>query len=75
MEIRLCSFRDQVVAGMMEHLLLNHGLHPRPLNIASHVSLAGAGLWYDIWIPKEEDMIARKIIIEAGYENALQSNQ
>jgi len=71
MEVKLGSFRDQGIAGMMEQILLNRGLHPRPLNIASHVFLAGAGQWYDLWIPKEEDKIAREIIIEAGYENAL----
>lgn len=71
MEVRLGSFRELYVAEMMEHLLRDHGLHPRPVNASGHVFLAGAGQWYDLWIPKEEDKIAREIIIEAGHENAL----
>jgi Flp pilus assembly CpaF family ATPase len=71
MEVRLCSFRDQAVAGMIENLLRSRGLHPIPTNTSGYVFVAGANQWYDIKIPEEEEKIAREIITEAGHGNAL----
>lgn len=71
MEARLCSFQDQAIAGMIENLLRSRGLHPIPINTSGHIFVAGAGQWYDLKIPEEEEKIAREIIIEAGYENDL----
>lgn len=71
MEIRLCSFRDQAITGMIENLLRSRGLHPVPINTSGHVFVAGVNQWYDIKISEEEEKIAREIITEAGHGNAL----
>jgi hypothetical protein len=64
MEIRIASFRDQVSAGMIHEILTSRGMHPRPLDTASHISIAGADLWYHIYVPKEEAEKAKKVLTE-----------
>ncbi len=71
MEIRLCIFREQSVAGLVEDFLRQNGLHPRPLNTSGHISMAGAGQWYDLWVPKEEKEKAREVLSAAGYQESL----
>ena len=70
MATRLCSFQNQAIGGMIDNLLQSRGLHPISI-YTSNVVVAGADLWYELKIPEEEEKIARKIVIEAGYENAL----
>ena len=70
MEKRLCSLRDQAVAGMIEDLLHQSGLHPRPLDTAGPV-LAVAGQWYDLWVPEEEEEQATEVLTSKGYQQAL----
>jgi hypothetical protein len=69
--ILISSIRDQAVAGMIEELLRESGLHPVPSNTSAHVSVAGAEQWYDIRVPKDEESKAREIIKSAGYESTL----
>ena len=69
MEKRLCSLRDQVVAGMIEDLLRQSGLHPRPLGISGTGFLAGE--WYDLWVPEEEEEKAIEVLTAKGYQKSL----
>ena len=71
MEKRIASFRDQVIAGMIAELLRQNGFHPRPIDFASHISVAGAGQSYDLWLPEEEELHAQRIIQDSGYGNSL----
>ena len=72
-EIGICSLRDQGVAGMVEDILRQSGIHPRPLNTAAHFSVGGAAQSYDLWVPEEEEDAAREILTAAGYQNDLVS--
>ena len=70
MDVRLCSFQNPAVGGMIENSLRSRGLHP--ISIYPLAFFAGGGdLWYELRIPEEEDRTAREIITEAGYANAL----
>ena len=71
MEARLCSFRDEGMAGMVEDLLRQQGLHPRPLATAGRVSLGGVAQWYDLWVPEEEEQSAREFLAATGHQDAL----
>jgi len=71
METKLCSFRDQAVAGMIEDILRQSGIHVRPLATAGHAFVAGADQWYDQWVPTEEETRAREIFTASGYQGTL----
>ncbi len=56
---------------MMYTLLEGRGLHPRPLDASAHISVAGADLWYYLYVPMDEAEEARRILIEFGHEQSL----
>jgi hypothetical protein len=71
MDTKLCSIREQPIAGMIENVLRGYGFHPRPLPITGNIAFAGTNLWYDIWVPEEEAENAREIVVQLGYSEAL----
>jgi len=71
MDKRLCSFREQAVAGLVEDCLRQQGFHPRPLDTSGLVAVAGAGHWYHLWVPEEEEENAREFLSTYGYTDAL----
>ena len=75
MESRLCACRNQAIAAMIEDLLRSNGIHPRPLDISAHISVAGASQWYDLWVPAEEEDRARDILTASGHGEFLASSK
>lgn len=69
--MKLCTFRDQAVAGLVESLLREQGFHPRPINISGHVFVAGAGQWYDLWVSRDEATRATELLKEEGFQSHL----
>ncbi len=67
MDKKIGSFRDQAVAGMVEDILRQHGIHPRPVNASGHILIAGAAQFFDIWVPADEENDAREFLVSAGY--------
>ena len=71
MDILIASFQDPVSAGMVHEIITSRGMHPRPLDISSNISIAGADLWYYIYVPKGEAEKAKQVIAEFVEEKNL----
>lgn len=60
-----------VVAQSIQSLLGAEGLHPMPISVAPHISLAGVDQGYDIKVPKAEVSSATELLTQGGYERLL----
>lgn len=71
MSKKIYGFKNSAEAGMMIALLKNNKFHPPELQTSSHLSFAGADLYYYVQIPEEEYESAKKFLIKQGYKDIL----
>lgn len=71
MSVRLAAIKEQAFAGLIISQLKEAGLNPFEINMAEHVSLAGAEQYYYISVFEEEEAQAKEALIDLGYEEFL----
>ena len=63
---KVCLIPEMADAGMVHNQLEAYGLHPLPLNISAHVTIAGADQYYYIELPEEEIEKGQKVLSDIG---------
>lgn len=71
MEKKIYACRNTAEAGMLISLLKENGFNPLELQTASHISIAGANIYYYVQIPKEEYEEAKKFLIKEGFKDII----
>ena len=71
MSKRIASFPDFSLAGLVVTQLREFGLSPLEIDLASHLSVAGADQFYYVEVNEIEIDQARKALIELGHEKWL----
>ena len=63
--------RNSAEAGMIISLLKSSGFNPAELNTSSHISIAGADIWYYVRVPESEYEEAKDFLVKNGFKNVL----
>ena len=68
---KVYSCRYSSEAGMIISLLNSNDFHPIDLDMSSHVTFAGADIWYYVQVPKTEYETVKKFLIENGFKDVM----
>jgi len=66
--VRVMSHPEPPIVELARNLLLEAGLHPRPLDYAANVTVAGANQFFWIWVPEPEAKKAVQVLKGTTYE-------
>ena len=69
---KIYSCSNSAEAGMIISLLRSNSFNPSDLDISSHISFAGADLWYYVRVPEDEYERAKDFLLKNGFKDVLE---